>query len=200
MLTRRDFSALGLALAASALGPRGARAQDAAAATAFVQQLGDRLVAAVNGPGTEAEKKAELAPVIEQSVDVDSIARFCLGRYVRSATPAQLQEYIQLFRRVLLNNIFGKLGEFRGITYSLTTNQVRENEVLVGTIIRRPNQQPASVQWVVDGHSGQPRIIDVVAEGTSLRLTQRSDYASFISRNGDDVGALITAMRRQVGG
>jgi phospholipid transport system substrate-binding protein len=37
----------------------------------------------------------------------------------------------------------------------------------------------------------------VLAEGTSLRLTQRSDYASYLSHNNYDINALITAMRQQ---
>jgi phospholipid transport system substrate-binding protein len=37
----------------------------------------------------------------------------------------------------------------------------------------------------------------VVAEGTSLRLTQRSDYTSFLSQHNGDVGALIAALKRQ---
>jgi phospholipid transport system substrate-binding protein len=56
------------------------------------------------------------------------------------------------------------------------------------------------VQWVVDEVDGHPKIVDVVAEGTSLRLTQRSDYGSYLQQHGDSVDALIAAMRRQVGG
>jgi phospholipid transport system substrate-binding protein len=44
---------------------------------------------------------------------------------------------------------------------------------------------------------GPPMVIDVIAEGTSLRLTQRCDYASFLSRNGNNVQALIDALRQQ---
>ncbi len=32
-----------------------------------------------------------------------------------------------------------------------------------------------------DRISGSPKIVDVIAEGTSLRLTQRSDYASYLA-------------------
>ena len=46
---------------------------------------------------------------------------------------------------------------------------------------------------------GGPKIVDVVAEGTSLRLTQRDDYASYLARNNDSVQALIDALKRQVG-
>ena len=45
--------------------------------------------------------------------------------------------------------------------------------------------------------SGGPKIIDVIAEGMSMRLTQRSDYASFLTRNNGNVGALILALQRQ---
>jgi phospholipid transport system substrate-binding protein len=38
----------------------------------------------------------------------------------------------------------------------------------------------------------------VIAEGTSLRLTQRQDYASFLSHNGNSIPALIAAMHQQV--
>jgi phospholipid transport system substrate-binding protein len=43
-----------------------------------------------------------------------------------------------------------------------------------------------------------PKIIDVIAEGTSLRLTQRQDYASYLTRNNNSVDALIDAMRQQI--
>ncbi len=61
-----------------------------------------------------------------------------------------------------------------------------------------PNSAPTNVRWVVSTATGTPKIVDVVAEGTSLRLTQRSDYASYMSRNGNNVDALLAAMKRQV--
>ena len=201
MPTRRILLlAVGAGLIAS---PPPAHAQgapvDAAQATSFVRTLGDQLVAVVNGPGTAAEKQAKIAPLIERAVDVDGIARFCLGRFWRSATPEQQQDYARLFHRVLIGSITSRLGEFQGVRFAMTQTVQREGATLVGTRITRPNQEPAQVQWVVDIVGGQPKVVDVVAEGTSLRLTQRSDYASYLSRNGGNVAALIAAMRRQVG-
>ena len=43
-----------------------------------------------------------------------------------------------------------------------------------------------------------PKIIDVIAEGTSLRITQRDDYASFLSQHGDNLDALLEGLRRQI--
>lgn len=200
MLARRTLAALAAASAFSAaLPPARAQAVDTAQATSLVQTLGSQLVAVVNGPGTLAEKQAKVAPLVERDVAVDAIARFCLGRFWRSATPQQQQAYVQAFHRVMLNSITSKLGEFKGVGFAMTQTAQREGATFVGTRITRPNEEPALVQWVVEQVDGQPKIVDLIAEGTSMRLTQRSDYASFLSRNGGNVDALIAAMRRQAG-
>jgi len=196
MLTRRNTLLLGAAaIATFAAGPR-AWAQDA---TGFVINLGNQLATVVNGSGAYDDKKRRLAPLIEQAVDVDGIAQFCLGIYWRRATPQQQAEFNRLFHAVLLNNIGGKIGQFQGVTFRPTTTSQREGDSVVGTVIQRPNQQPNNVQWIVSTASGRPKIVDVQAEGVSLRLTQRNDYSAFLSRNGGNVDALLAAMLQQAG-
>jgi len=204
MLTRRTLLALsGFALIAAGSGWLSeARAQSLSPATAqqFVQQTGDQLVSIVNGPGSTEQKKAELQAVINRSVDVTGVARFCLGSALRRATPQQLSEYIQLFHEVLMNNITGKLGEYRGVRFAVGRAEPRAVGVEVHTVVNRPENAPANVDWIVQDVGGSPKIVDVVAEGTSLRITQRSDYASYLARNGFSVQALIDAMKRQLQG
>ncbi len=196
MLTRRNTFLLGAAAVATLVAAPRAWAQDA---TGFVVNLGNQLAAIVNGPGGYEEKKRRLEPVIEQAVDVDAIGQFCLGLYWRRANPQQQQEFIRLFHTVLMNNIGGKLGQFQGVTFRPTTTTQRDGDSVVGTVIQRPNQQPNNVQWVVSTATGRPKIIDVQAEGVSLRLTQRNDYSAYISGHGGSVDALLAAMRRQAG-
>lgn len=179
-----------------------ARAQAAAGAgtersAMFIRTAGDRLVDVVNGPGTFAQKRVRLQQIIDSTVDVDSIARFCLGRFWNAATPEQRREYTTLFHEVLLNNIAGKLGEYRGVKIVVVKAQSREDTDLVNTTVERPDNPPAAVDWVISSASGSPRIVDVVAEGTSLRLTQRQDYMSYLVHNGSSVDKLIEAMRQQ---
>lgn len=194
MLTRRTF----LSAAALLMTGSTARAQGADA-TEFVRQFGMQVLAIVSGPGSVEQKRGRLEPLITQAVDIPAIGQFVLGRFWRTATPQQQQEFQRLFNQVLLNNVGGRIGEFSGVGFTMTSTTQREGGTHVGTTIARPNQQPNRVEWVVGNASGRPRIIDVVAEGTSLRLTQRNDYASFISRNGNRVDALLDAMRRQAG-
>lgn len=166
------------------------------AASAFVDQMLRDLLAIANGAEPQDAKRAALARVIEQRVDVDAVARFCLGRFWRTASPQQQADYTALFRRVLVKNVSERVGEYQGVTYSLGRALQREDDITVSSIVNRPGNAPNKVDWVVGGEA-PTRVIDVVAEGTSLRLTQRSDYAAFLARNGNSVQALIDALRQQ---
>ena len=163
-------------------------------------RAGGRLTATIGGAGTLAEKRRALAPFMAEVVDVDGVARFCLGRFWRSASPAQQAEYLQLFRVVLVNSVAGRLGDYQGQPARIIVGrpETRPEGVVVPTTVERPNNKPVNVAWLVTQDGGTPRIADVVAEGMSLRLSQRSDYTSFLSRNNGDVEALLTALRAQV--
>ena len=179
-----------------ALAPASAQAQ--ATDTAFVQSLGNRLTAIVNGSGSLADKKAAVLPMLSQDVDVDAIGRFCLGRFWRTATPAQQQRYLSLFHQVLTNSITGKLGDYRGVSIAVGEATTANGDGLVPTVITRPGQAPVNVQWKVSDSSGSPKVVDIIAEGVSLSINERDDYASYLAHHGNDVQALIDAMTRQV--
>ena len=198
---RRTFLALTTASMVPAIGwlSRPARAQAVAQrATDFIKSVGDQLVAVVNGTAPESQKRAQLTRIIDSVVDVDGVARFCLGRFWRNASAQQQQNYTTLFHQVLVNNITSKLGDYRGVSFVMGRSQMRDENAVVSTVVNRPNNPPTNVDWIVSTPSSEPKIIDVVAEGTSLRLTQRQDYASYLSHNNDSIDALINAMRQQV--
>lgn len=196
MTTRRIL----LAASLLAIGwRRTARAADPDTAAAFIDAMLKDLLGIANGSAPQEAKRAALAKVVEAKVDVDAVARFCLGRFWRSATPQQQADYTTLFRRVLVKNISEKVGEYQGVTYTLGRAIKREADIAVASILNRPGNAPNKVDWVVEAE-GAPKVIDVIAEGTSLRLTQRSDYAAFLSRNGNNVQALIDALKQQAEG
>lgn len=195
MTTRRLLVAAPALLGIVALAPP-ARAADPEAAATFVDTMLRELLTIANGSGTLETKRAALARVVDARVNVEAVARFCLGRFWRTASAPQQAEYTQLFRRWLIRSVTEKVGEYQGVTYTMGKAAKREADVAVSTIVNRPGNAPNKVDWVVDA-DGPPRVIDVIAEGTSLRLTQRSDYAAFLSRNGSNVQTLIDALKQQ---
>ena len=201
MIHRRTviLTSVAAALAAVNLPFRAAGAQSASEkAAAFVRETGEKLVAVVNGPGAPQQKRGQLSQVIDKTVDVDSVARFCLGRFWRQASPEQQRRYLELFREVLITNISSKLGDYQGVRFTMGRAVQDGENARVSTVVERPNNPPTAVDWIVESPATDPKIVDVVAEGTSLRLTQRSDYASYLLHNNNNIDALISAMRQQV--
>ena len=99
---------------------------------------------------------------------------------------------------MLIGNITARLGEYQEVKLTIGRSQPRDDNDIVSTVIERPNNPPATVDWVVANAATAPKVIDVIAENTSLRQTQRNDYAAYLTRNNNDVDALITAMRAQL--
>ena len=197
MFNRRFCVAAGVAMAGSLLFSGPVRAQAVEKAGTFVQQTSDRLVSVVNGAQSATEKRRALTQILETAVDIDEIARFCLGRFLRTATPDQQKRYNAAFHEVLVTNITSKLGDYRGVKVTVQKSSQQGDDITVTTIVERPNNPPTTVDWVIGQPAGAPKIVDVKAEGTSLRLTQRQDYASYLTHNNNDVDALIAAMKQQ---
>ncbi len=172
---------------------------DAVRASTFIQATGNELVGAINSNAPVAARRESVAGVLRRAVDIQGVGRFILGRFWRTASPAEQQEYTRLFEETLIHNLASRFGEYQGVKFSLGRSQANtEEDVMVSTTVERPNSAAFTLDWRVADVGGTPKIIDMIAEGTSLRLTQRSEYASVIQRNGGQVAPLLAAMRQQI--
>ena len=198
VLISRRFLLAGLAGLASM--PARAQQMDITRATAFVDRAGQDLVNAINDPRlNQTQRRDKVASVLRSAIDIEGTGRFILGRYVRQASPAELQDYLKLFDEIIIRNLSARFGEYRGVKFSLGRSQQRtEEDALVSTLVERPNSPAFTLDWRVAEINGQPKVVDVIAEGTSLRLTTRSEYAAVIQRNSGRVASLLDAMRGQI--
>ena len=201
MPTRRTVMTMIGATALLATQPgqlRRAWAQADEQAVAFVRSTSDRLVAVVNSPGSPAEKRRRLREVIAATVDVDDLARFCLGRFWRIATPDQQTQYMALFHDLLVTEIASHLGEYQGVQVTMGLARTSEDTEIVFTMVDRPKNPTTQVDWVVSTASGSPKIVDLLAGGTSMRLTQSADFTAYLSRHQYNIHELVEGMRRQI--
>jgi phospholipid transport system substrate-binding protein len=202
MITRRQLAAaLGLATVAALPATPGA-AQAAAdlptRAAAFIEKRGAEVVEIINANGTADDKREAVSRILRDAVDIRGVAQFVLGRHWRTASEAQRNEYLSLFEETLVRNLSARFGELRGVTFSMGRNQMAsEQEAVVSTIVTRPNNPSIALDWRVADVGGTPRVVDLVAEGTSLRITQRSEYSAVVQRGGG-MDALLRAMRQQL--
>ncbi|MDE2582949.1 MAG: ABC transporter substrate-binding protein [Rhodospirillales bacterium] len=181
----------------------GASADAAAQAAAFIREAGNELAAIVDRPDPPAARRRRLGPFLDRVVDVPAVGRFCLGRFWRRASPAQQSDYEVLFHAILLDSVMARVGDYRqpqaqGMRVVIGRPEPNGGTILVPTTVRRAGAPAAHVVWVVRAEPGGMRIVDLVAEGTSLRITVRADYASFLNQHDDSIPALLAAMRRQI--
>src|SRR5438067_10890654 len=110
---RRMLSLGGLVLIAviGASAPRPAAAQDAAA---FIRTLGTEAIQVLGPNVSPAQRLARFRQLFRNDFDVPGIGQFVLGRYWRTATPQQQQEFLQLFQEYVVQAYASRLGQYGG--------------------------------------------------------------------------------------
>lgn len=177
-----------------------AQSDQGTVATDFVRRAGNELAALANVATDSEAGRVQMQAFIDRVVDVDGVARFCLGRFWAAASNGQRRTYLAVFHRVLTHDVTSWLGNHRQDSAHVTieTPRAAGDAINVPTIVDRGADAPAHVTWVVTTMSmGDPKIVDLVVEGVSMRLTVRDDYVSFMQRNNGDIEALIKALERQ---
>jgi phospholipid transport system substrate-binding protein len=167
-------------------------------AKSFITDAGQQLVTVVNSSATTSEKASELRQLVDKIVAVDQIGDYVLGRYNNIATQQQHAQFLTLFHQLLSYNITYQIKAYEGVTFVVNGVSTQGDDTVVDTTVTAPGKPAADVGWAVDEIDGQPKIVDVIVAGTSLRVTTRNDYASVITDNGGQVSALMDAMQGQI--
>jgi phospholipid transport system substrate-binding protein len=202
-LSRRKLL-LGLAAMLPAVpAARAATQAEAPWAATFIRNVGNEIAAIIATPGPPEAHKARLIGLIDRAVDVPGAARFCLGRYWRQASPEQQRDYVGLFRAVLMRAVLGRINNDQQqnattpVQVQVERPEPRPDSIYVPTLIQRRGIPAVTVTWVVNTDANDPRIIDVMAAGVSLRITIRADEAAFLQRHGENIDILLQALRAQ---
>ena len=168
-----------------------------AEAIKFIQQSGERLVAILDGASDWPTKRQRVLVLIEAAVDVAGITRFSLGRFWNTASEQQRGECVRLFPAVLIGGLGRSIGAYQNLRFAIGRGAQANDTVHVRTTVLRQGDPPREVMWVVGLAGGVAKIVDIMAEGSSLRITERDDCASFMTRNNYSMSALIDELRRQ---
>ncbi len=171
------------------------------AAKGFIQKLGDEAVGTI--AATQNDEDARLRQfrgLLKENFDVPGIGRFVLGRYWRMATPEQRDEYLKLFEESIIRTYARRFSDYSGETVSVDkARRDGEDFILVDSLIQRPSGGPVAVTWRLLDQGGTFKIVDVVVEGVSMSVTQRSDFSSVIQSGGGNIEALLKVMRERLG-
>jgi phospholipid transport system substrate-binding protein len=166
-------------------------------ASKYIQGLGHRANETLNTQGSLEQKEASVRRLLAENFDIKLIGRFVVGATWKNMNEEQQEAYLALFEEWVLRTYSKRLGGYSGQQFSVTSAKPLNNdEVLVTTTIQRPNAPPLEAGWRVRGGQNGMKIIDIMVTGVSMVVTQRSEFAAVIQRQGID--GLIETLRLQV--
>lgn len=198
MILRRTLlpAALILVIAATAAPSSGRAATDP---VGLIHNLGSQALEVLGNHASPAERQARFSELFHQDFDVPHIARFVLGRYWRVATPEQQQEFVRLFSRYIVLAYGNRLAQYSGEHFKVLGSRPEPDGYIVSSeIIRTDGQPPVKVEWRLTRADGSYKITDVIVEGISMAVTQRSEFASVIRRHGGQVSELLAMLRQKM--
>jgi phospholipid transport system substrate-binding protein len=202
LLSRLPQTLAVLLLASSTLlsAPAGAADKTPDEAKAFISNLAQQAITTVaQRELSDTERNDRFRRLFVASFDLPQISQFVLGRYWRTSTPEQQQDFIKLFQEMQVLNWAQRFKDYKGQNLEVTSSSKDDKGFTVESQINHPPAQPMPVQWKVrQGDDGQLRVTDIVVEGVSMAITQRSDYNSMLQGNGGKVDGLLTALRTKV--
>lgn len=141
--------------------------------------------AAAGGAGLE-ERRAQLAPVVGSSFDLEFMAAKVLGRHWRTLSPEQKAEWVELFRRLTVSSYAERFDRAEGLRLEvLGAEEGTRTTAVVRSRIHPPDEDPVEVDYRLRPDGETWRIVDVYLTGTVSELAlRRSEYGAVIEREG----------------
>jgi len=177
------------------IAPLPVSADDKADASAFIDNVGKQALGIISDKSKSKEQKnGELQQLFIANVDIDWIGKYVSGRYWRTASDAQKQQYMTNYKTFLVSHYTSNFAEYTNANFQVTRVMPADSGGdLVTMHIKRPQAEDIVVDYTIKkDSSGAFKVYDIIVEGVSMITTQRSDFSSYIGQNGFD--ALITQL------
>lgn len=192
---------LGASAIAGARTETAAGASEAMSPQAIVQQAGERLVAKLRKDHEELKAHPDrlyglVSELVLPHFDFETMSRYVLGRYWRTATPAQRDRFVEEFRTLLVRTYATALLGYRDqtIRYLPFHGDPASGDVTVRSEVVQPGGRSIPIDYSLDHRNGKWLVYDVTVDGASLVVQYRGSFASDIRAGGLD--KLIAKLQR----
>lgn len=163
-------------------------------AEAVVGSLVDSILQLISVDGDDAGQERRLMAAMASQTDLGLLARMTLGRHWRQASARQRDAFVNTFSRYLLHSFATRLRRYAGADLDAARNrflivgtqEAGRKDIVVRSRVTPPSGPPLDVNWRLRPQTGRLVIIDLVVEGVSLLITQRSEFGTVLERIGID--------------
>ncbi len=171
-----------------------------AKAEAFMSEIGEKVIYLLTDNSISDQERADqFREILETKFNVKAIAKFVLGRYWKQASEEEKERFLNLFTETTVASYATRFKEYTSERFDILGSRSESDEgVTVSTQIVRPNGPPIPIDWKIFEKNGEIRIYDVILEGISMSITQRSEYASVIQKGGGQIESLNLALEKKL--
>ncbi|SHL37302.1 phospholipid transport system substrate-binding protein [Roseovarius litoreus] len=194
-LSRRGFIVTGLALTGLVTAPGAALALTDAKAKALVNQVVDEINRVISSGKPVGAMISDFERIFSRYADVNIIAQSTLGPDSRRLSSGQMRAFVDAFRGYIARKYGKRFNEFVGGRIEVKgVRQVKSWHEVASTVYLR-GESPFEVRFLVSDRSGQDLFFDMVIEGVSLRLSERTEIGAMLDRRRGDIDGLIQDLR-----
>lgn len=195
-LSRRTLLTAGSVAGLIAALPLPALALTEARARNLIDQVVGDINRVINSGNSQSAMINEFERIFGRYADVNIIARSTLGADSRRASAAQMRAFTDAFEGYIARKYGKRFREFiggkievKGVRQVKSWHEVRAQVFLRGS-------SPFEVLFLVSDRSGRDLFFDLVIEGVSLRLSERTEIGAMLDRNGGSIDGLVNDLRR----
>ena len=164
----------------------------------FINNITDKASNILSSEDTREVKIQELIKIGENSVDIDGIGFYTLGKHRKSLNDNQKDEFKKIFREYFLKSFSTRLVEYNEAKIVVISENVKNDKytIVKSKLLATSNRPEVAIDWrVYTKNPSKPLIRDLIIEGLSLARTQREEFNSIITNNGGDISALFTSLK-----
>ena len=164
----------------------------------FINDITNKASNILSSEDAREVKIQELIKIGENSVDIDGIGFYTLGKYRKGLSDNQKVEFKKIFREYFLKSFSTRLVEYKEAKIVVISEDVKNEKytIVKSKLLATSNRPEVAIDWrVYTKNPLKPLIRDLVIEGLSLARTQREEFNSIITNNGGDINALFTSLK-----
>ena len=164
----------------------------------FIDDITNRTSNILSSDDSNEVKIQELIKIGENSVDIDGIGFYTLGKHRKNLSDDQKVEFKKIFREYFLKSFSTRLVEYKEAKIVVISEDVKNEKytIVKSKLLATSNRPEVTIDWrVYTKDPLKPLIRDLVIEGLSLARTQKEEFNSIIKNNGGDINALFTSLK-----
>ena len=167
-----------------------------ASSKALVAKVVSEINRVIASGKSEAAMIRDFERIFGRYADVSIIARSALGADSRRASNAQLRSFTTAFQGYVARKYGKRFREFIGGQIEVQGVRPVKSWHEVDALVRLSGQAPFKVAFLVSDKSGKNLFFDMMIEGVSMRLAERTEIGAMLDANQGDVDRLISAVQR----